>query len=64
VSDALLNCHHRPERPDRRLGALGRRSILCCEHAQIMRCCAGDRVPETFTAAVGSTGAVDGLWSR
>jgi len=29
-----------------------------------MRFCAGDDVPETFTAAVGGTGAVDGLWSR
>jgi len=28
-----------------------------------MRFCAGDAVPEMFTAA-GSTGAVDGLWSR
>jgi hypothetical protein len=48
----------------RRLGALGRRFSLCCERAQIMRFCAGDAVPETFTGAVGSTGAVDGLWSR
>jgi hypothetical protein len=29
-----------------------------------MRFCAEDAVSETFTAAVGSTGAVDGLWSR
>jgi hypothetical protein len=52
-----------PKRADRRLGALGRRFSLCCERAQIMRFCAGDAVPETFSA-VGSTGAVDGLWSR
>ena len=51
------------ERPDRRLGALGRRFSLCCEHAQIMCFCAGDAVPQTFTA-VGSTGDFDGLWSR
>jgi hypothetical protein len=50
--------------PSRRLGALGRRFSLCCERAQIMRFCAGDAVPETFTGAVGSTGAVVGLWSR
>jgi hypothetical protein len=50
--------------PERRLGALGRRFSLCCERAQIMRFCAGDAVPETFTAVVGSTGAVDALWSR
>jgi hypothetical protein len=47
-----------------RLGALGRRFSLCCERAQIMRFSAGDAVPESFSAAVGSTGAVDGLWSR
>jgi hypothetical protein len=32
--------------------------------AQISRFCADDAVPETFTAAVSSTGTVDGLRSR